>query len=336
MKLRARKIRLALAEEFAIARGSRRVQEVVHVELEQQGIVGYGEGAPVYYSGETAESALRFLTDEAPTLIGDDPLALEAIGRRLAASPGDRGAKAAVCAALHDLIGKRLGQPVWRLLGLESVGPPTSYTIGLDTVQGTVERVRRARRFEILKLKVGGPEDLARLEAARGETDARIRVDGNEGWTLETAKELMPALIALGVELVEQPFPAADHESFRALRQLPTGLPVIVDEGCTDLRSVATVAGYADGINVKLAKAAGMREAMRMIHAARSLGLRVMLGCMIESELGIAAAVQLSSLVDDVDLDGHLLLSGSPFTGLGFVDGRIVASSSPGLGVGPA
>jgi L-alanine-DL-glutamate epimerase-like enolase superfamily enzyme len=145
----------------------------------------------------------------------------------------------------------------------------------------------------------------------------------------------MPELVALGVELVEQPFPAGDRENFLALRELSPRLPVVVDEGCEDLASVAPIAGYADGINVKLAKAGGLREAVRMIHAARALGLRVMIGCMIESELGIAAAAQIASLADDVDLDGHLLLSDSPFTGLGFEDGRVVPSSSPGLGVEP-
>jgi L-alanine-DL-glutamate epimerase-like enolase superfamily enzyme len=335
MELRPRKVILALAETFAITRGARDEQEVVHLELEHEGIVGFGEASPIYWWDETADSALRFLADEAPRLLGDDPFALEAIGRRLAARPGEQAAKSALDAALHDWIGKRLGQPLWRLLGLERLGPPTSYTIGLDSVEGTRARARRAGEFKVLKIKVGGPDDLARLEAVREGSEARIRVDGNEGWTLETARELMPELIALGVELVEQPFPVDDRESFVGLRELSPGLPVVVDEGCDDLASVAPIAGYADGINVKLAKAGGLREAVRMIHAARALGLRVMLGCMIESELGIAPAAQIASLADDVDLDGHLLISDSPFTGLGFADGRVVPSSRSGLGVEP-
>jgi L-alanine-DL-glutamate epimerase-like enolase superfamily enzyme len=335
MELRPRKVTLTLAETFAITRGARDEQEVVHLELEHEGIVGFGEASPIYWWGDTADSALRFLAEEAPRLVGDDPFALEAVGHRLTARPGEQAAKSALDAALHDWIGKRLGQPVWRLLGLEPLGPPTSYTIGLDSVEGTRARTRRAGEFKVLKIKVGGPDDLRRLEAVREESGARIRVDGNEGWTLETARELMPELIALGVELVEQPFPAGDLESFVALRELSPRLPVVVDEGCEDLASVAPIAGYADGINVKLAKAGGLREAVRMIHAARALGLRVMIGCMIESELGIAPAAQIASIADDVDLDGHLLLADSPFTGLGFEDGRVVPSSSPGLGVQP-
>jgi L-Ala-D/L-Glu epimerase len=335
MELRATQTTLTLAETFTIARGARDEQEVVQLALEHEGIAGFGEASPIYWRGETADSARGFLADEAPELVGDDPFALEAIGRRLGARPGEQAAKSALDAALHDWIGKRLGQPVWRLLGLEPSGPPTSYTLGLDSVDGTRAGARRAGDFEVLKIKVGGPDDLGRLEAVREESEARIRVDGNEGWTLETARELMPELAKLGIELVEQPFPADDLESFRGLCELSPRLPVIVDEGCHDLASVAPIAGYADGINVKLAKAGGLREAVRMIHAARALGLRVMLGCMIESELGIAPAAQIASLADDVDLDGHLLLAESPFTGLGFEDGRVVPSSSPGLGVQP-
>jgi L-alanine-DL-glutamate epimerase-like enolase superfamily enzyme len=170
----------------------------------------------------------------------------------------------------------------------------------------------------------------------RANTAARIRIDGNEGWTVETARELMPTLRELGVEFVEQPFPAEDLDSFRALRELPDRLPVIVDEGCRTLADVAPIATYADGVNIKLAKAGGLREALRMIHAARALGLQVMLGCMIESELGIAHAAQVAPLVDHVDLDGHLLLADSPFRGLGFADGRLVLADRPGLGVEPA
>jgi L-alanine-DL-glutamate epimerase-like enolase superfamily enzyme len=335
MELRAHKVALALTETFTIARQSRNVEHLVHVELEQDGIVGYGEGAPVDYWGETQESLLEFLEDEAPTLIGGDPYAREYISRRLAMRPGEQGAKQAIDAALHDWLGKRLGEPVWRLFGLSPTSPPTSYTIGIDTIEGTVDRTRRANGYEVLKLKVGGADDLERLQAVRENTSARIRIDGNEGWTLETARELMPVLVEMGVEFVEQPFPAADTDSSRALREITPRIPVIIDEGCKDLLDVARVAGYADGVNIKLAKSGGISEALRMIHAARALGLQVMLGCMIESELGIAAAAQIASLVDYVDLDGHLLISNSPFTGLGFRDGGVVASADPGLGVRP-
>jgi L-alanine-DL-glutamate epimerase-like enolase superfamily enzyme len=213
------------------------------------------------------------------------------------------------------------------------VGPPTSYTIGIDTVEGTADRVRRAPGYDVYKIKVGGPGDLERLRAVREETSARLRIDGNEGWDLATARDLTPELISLGVEFVEQPFPAADIESFAEYRRLPDRLPVLIDEGCKDLGSIPSIATYADGIVIKLAKSGGIGEALRMIHAARALDLRIMLGCMIESELGISQAAQLGSLVDYIDLDGHLLISNAPFTGLGLVDGRLVLSDAPGLGV---
>ena len=330
MQLTTRTVSLALAEEFGIARGSRTHQDVVQVEIEHDGLVGRGEAAPVYYRGETPASAGAFL---ASVELPDDPFEIEEILRPLS---GDAAGRSALDAALHDWVGRRLGVPVWRLLGLSRKAPVTSYTLGIDTLAGTRERARGAGRFHALKVKVGGAEDLARLEAIRGESDAVLRVDANEGWTLEEARSLVPALVELGVELIEQPFPAADLDSFRALRGLSPRPPVIVDEGCQDLGDVAPAAGYADGINVKLAKAGGLREALRMVHAARALGLRVMIGCMVESQLGVAPAAQIASLADWVDLDGHLLLADEPFRGLQFEEGRVLPSDGPGLGVEPA
>ncbi len=333
MHITVRQETLRLAEIFTIARGSSDEQTVVEVALEHDGVIGYGEGAPVDFWGETPETMVAFLEGEAPALLGDDPLAREAIAARLASSPGHQGAKMALDGALADWLGKRAGLPVWRLLGVADRTPPTSYTIGIDTVQGTADRTRRATGFEVLKVKVGGADDLARLHAVRDNTAARIRIDGNEGWTLETARELMPELVRMGIEFVEQPFPAEDLDGYRALRELPERLPVIIDEGCKDLASVAPIAAYADGVNIKLSKAGGLREGLRMAHAARALGLATMLGCMIESELGIALSAQLAPLVDYVDLDGHLLIEPGPWRGLGFADGRIVLSPAPGLGV---
>jgi L-Ala-D/L-Glu epimerase len=329
VELTARTVPLALAEEFGIARGSRTQTEVVQVELSHDGLVGRGEASPIYYRGETVATATEFLSSLRLT---DDPLALE----ENLSIPGDAAGRAALDAALHDWVGRRLGVPVWRLLGLSRVAPVTSYTLGIDTLDGTRDRARRAAGFRALKVKVGGAEDLARLEAVRGESDAPLRVDANEGWTLSQARELVPALVELGVELIEQPFPADDLESFRALRELSPRPPVIVDEGCQDLGDVAGVAAYADGINVKLAKSGGLREAVRMVHAARALGLRVMIGCMVESQLGVAPAAQIASLAEWVDLDGHLLLAEEPFRGLQLEDGCVLPSHGPGLGVEPA
>jgi L-alanine-DL-glutamate epimerase-like enolase superfamily enzyme len=302
----------------------------VQVELEHDGVVGRGEAAPVYYRGESTASATAYLSS---LDLPDDPFALE---DTLAGPADDAAGRSALDAALHDWVGRQLGVPVWRLLGLSRRARVTSYTLGLDTVDGTRERARRLSAFRALKVKVGGAEDLARLEAVRAESDAVLRVDANEGWTLDAARELVPELVALGVELIEQPFPAADLESFRALREFESLPPVIVDEGCQDLADVAEAAGYADGINVKLAKSGGLREAVRMVHAARALGLSVMIGCMVESQLGVAPAAAIASLADWVDLDGHLLLADEPFRGLQLEQGRVLPSDGPGLGVEPA
>jgi L-alanine-DL-glutamate epimerase-like enolase superfamily enzyme len=273
---------------------------------------------------------------EGAALLGADLRDLEGIARRLRAWDGPQGAKMALDGAAHDWVGRRYGLPVWRLLGLDGVGPPTSFTLGIATVEDTVARVRRAPGFAAYKVKVGGPDDLERLAAVRSVTDARLRIDGNEGWTLDGVRELLPRLRELGVELIEQPFPAADLDAFARYRELPDRLPVFVDEGCRDLASVPQVAGYADGVVVKLAKSGGIREAHRMLCAAAALDLRMMIGCMIESQLGIAQAAQLAPLVELVDLDGHLLIADEPFTGLGLVDGRVELPDAPGLGVRPA
>jgi L-alanine-DL-glutamate epimerase-like enolase superfamily enzyme len=324
---------LVLRETFQIARGAADEETVVIAELDRDGVTAYGEGAAVDYWGETPERIAAAIEADGDALLGDDLFARDAIAARLAAWDGPQGAKMALDGVVHDWLGKRLAQPLWRVLGTERTGPPTSYTIGIDTVEGTADRVRRAPGYDVYKIKVGGPGDLERLRAVRAETTARLRIDGNEGWDLATARELTPELIALGVEFVEQPFPAADIDSFVEYRQLPERLPVLIDEGCKDLASVPSIAMYADGIVIKLAKAGGIHEALRMIHAARALDLEVMLGCMIESELGISQAAQLASLADYIDLDGHLLIANAPFTGLGLADGRLVLSDAPGLGV---
>ena len=327
---------LTLAETFTIARGSTVAEEVVWAEIRLGSHVGQGEGAPDDRYGESVDAARAFIEGSADAL-GDDPFALEEVERRLRARGGSVVGCCAVECALHDLVGKLTGQPTWRLLGLAGRTPETSYTLGIDSVDGTADRARRASAagYRRLKVKLGGAADLERLEAIRSVCDLPLRVDANEGWDLAGARELMPVLAALGVELIEQPFPAGEHEAFRELRAFANGIPLVVDEGCHTLSDVAEVATYADGVNLKLAKTGGIREAVRMVHAARALGLVVMLGCMIESSLGISAAAQFASLCDFVDLDGHLLIADDPAEGLGFEDGRIVLSQRPGLGVEP-
>jgi L-Ala-D/L-Glu epimerase len=325
---------LKLAETFVIARGASDEVEVVDVEIRHEDVSGFGEAAPIDRYGESAESALRLVEQEGEELAGDDPFALMAVNRRFRDRPGEQAAKAALDAALHDLCGKLVGLPVWRLLGLERSGPPTSWTVWLGDPDDMARRAEAAAaRFRRLKLKLGGRDglDLERVRAVRAVTDLPLQVDVNEYWSLDEALELLPQLAALGVEYCEQPLPAGDPDGAQLKRRSP--IPIYVDEDCHGLADVAGCAEIAHGINIKLAKSGGIGEAFRMAAAARALGLGVMLGCMVESGLGIAAACQLASLCDHVDLDGNLLLADDPWPGVQLVDGVQLPSGRPGLGV---
>jgi L-Ala-D/L-Glu epimerase len=322
-----------LSEPFTISRSTSVEEEVLHVEIAHDGVSGYGEAQPQDTYGETGESAAVFL-DEAGDVLGDDPFALETIGERFAERQGEQAAKAALDAALHDLCGKLLGAPVWRLLGLERTGPPTSWTVWLGDPDDMARRAEAVgRRFHRLKLKLGGADglDVERVRAVRSVTDLPLQVDVNEYWNLDEALENIQELGRLGVEYVEQPLRAGDPGGVQLKEQSP--LPIYLDEDVHVLADVAKVADRAHGVNIKLAKTGGIREAVRMAHAARALGLGVMLGCMIESSLGIAAACQIASLCDHVDLDGNLLLADDPWQGVEFRDGVQLPSEAPGLGV---
>jgi L-Ala-D/L-Glu epimerase len=330
----ARLIRLRLTETFVIAREARDWEDVVQVELKQGAHIGRGEAAPIERYDETPESALAFI-EEHGALIGDDPFALEEIGARLGEVPGEHAAKAALDGALHDLQGKLLGVPVWRLLGLPRVGPPTSWTIWLGDPDDMSRRTEQVSgRFKRLKLKLGGADglDVERVRAVRSRTDLPLQVDVNEWWSLDEALDAIPQLAELGVAYVEQPLPAGDSGGAELKRHSP--LPIFVDEDCHTLADVATCTEIAHGINIKLAKSGGIREAIRMTHAARALGLGVMLGCMIESGLGIAAGCVVAPLCDHVDLDGNLLIAHDPCPGVSFENGIQVPSEGAGLGVG--
>jgi L-Ala-D/L-Glu epimerase len=328
--LSARIQRLPLAEPFVIARDTTTEAEVVSVELEHNGVRGYGEAAPIKRYDESAESALAYVEEFAEST-GDDPFAIEEIMARL--PPREYAARAAIDSALHDLCGKLTGLPVWRFLGLWRAGPPTSWTIGLGSPDEMVRKAERATGFEGLKLKLGGRDglDVDRVAAVLGVWPGAIRVDINEYWTLDEALESLPRLAELGVEYCEQPLVAGDPGGERLKAESP--IPIYVDEDCHTLGDVAACAGRAHGINIKLAKSGGIREAVRMLHAARALGLGVMLGCMVESGLGIAAGASIASLFDHVDLDGNLLLRDDPWPGVELIDGVQLPSESPGLGV---
>jgi L-Ala-D/L-Glu epimerase len=333
MRLSHRAATLRLQEPFTISRATDEEVDEIFVELELDGIAGYGEASPQDVYGESVESAGTFL-DGAEELLGDDPFALEEIERRLAERPGEMAAKAAIDSALHDLCGKVADQPVWRLLGLDRAGPPTSWTIWLGDPDDMARRAERVGdRFRRLKLKLGARDgaDVERVRAVRGVTDLPLQVDVNEYWELDEALENVRALAELGVDYVEQPLSAGHPEGARLKKESP--IPIYLDEDVHTSKDVREAAERAHGINIKLAKSGGIREAVRMAHAARALSLGVMLGCMVESSLGIAAACQVASLCDHIDLDGNLLLADDPWEGVEFVDGVQLPSEQPGLGV---
>ncbi len=332
MEVSTRIVRLELAETFVISRSASDTEDVVVVELRHSGVSGFGEAQPIDRYGESVESVEAYVEEHAG-VIGDDPFALEDVMERLPAH--EFAARAALDAALHDLQGKLLGQPVWRLLGLRRAGPPTSWTVWLGDPDDMARRAEKALdRFRRLKLKLGGGDglDVERVRAVRGVAGERpLQVDVNEAWSLDEALEALPALAELGVEYCEQPVPAGDEGGPTLKERSP--VRIYVDEDCHTLADVAACAPRAHGINVKLAKSGGIREAVRMVHAARALGLGCMLGCMIESGLGISAGTQIASLFDHVDLDGNLLLGHDPWPGVPFVDGIQLPPEEPGLGV---
>jgi L-Ala-D/L-Glu epimerase len=328
--LTARIVTLQLAETFTIARSSQDEAEVVEVEISHGAVTGYGEAAPIDRYDETAQSALAYVEANADAL-GDDAFALDEIESRL--PPEEFAARAAINAALYDLQGKLTGVPVYKLLGLRRVGPPTSWTIWLgdpDDMAQRAEKVAVQNRFKRLKLKLGGGDglDVERVRAVKAVTNVPLQVDVNEYWTLDQALEYLPQL---EIEYCEQPLPAGSPDGPELKRKSP--VPIYVDEDCHTLADVAACAERGHGINIKLAKSGGIREGVRMAHAARALGLGVMLGCMVESGLGIAAGAHMASLCDHVDLDGNLLIAEDPWPGVELVDGVQLPSDEPGLGV---
>ncbi len=337
MKLTWHRRQLHLRHPFNIARVNRSAEtrkEVLLVRIEHESRVGWGEAAPIQYYHQSLDSAEAALA-RAAGLLGTSPFRLEEIHERLWKEiPDQSAAIAAVDGALHDLIGKLLGIPVWRMIGLSPERVPlTSFTIGIDDMDTIARKVREAEEYPILKIKVGTPDDETLLRTVRAAApDKVLRVDANCGWTPENAIDRMRMVAGFRVEFIEQPIPAGNLEAVAVLRNASVA-PLFADEDSVGEADVVRCAGKYDGINIKLSKCGGIRPALRMIHAARALGLKIMLGCMVETSVGIAAAAQIAPLVDYVDLDGHLLLADDPFEGIGGARGILTLNDDPGLGI---
>ena len=337
MKLAHEIVTLRTKNPFIIARGGASEYRVVRVTLTApDGATGWGEAAPSKYYGETADTVVDVLPLLSAALAGGDGWSLEAMEHALAQAIRFNGsARAAVSAALHDLMGKRLGVPVYRLWGLDpAAAPPSSFTVGIAPDEDTLRaRVAEAAPYPVLKIKLGSSWDERIVRVVREVApDKVLRVDANAAWTPKSCLRIIPLLQELGVEFVEQPLPPGDLEGLRFVRER-SALPIIADESCLVAADIPKLAGVVDGINIKLAKCGSLREALRMIATARAHDMLVMAGCMIESSLGITAAAQFAPLLDCADLDGAALVANDPYVGATIDGGRIVLPSGSGLGV---
>jgi L-alanine-DL-glutamate epimerase-like enolase superfamily enzyme len=338
MKLSHQTIELKPVHPFVIARGGYPHHRNVVVRLtDRDGLEGFGEAAPNKYYGESVDTVVAALAQFKPVLERADPFSLEAIEAELNRTlRGNASAKSAVSSALNDLMGKRLGLPVHRIWGLDAAAAPqSSFTIAIADNDQLAARVREARDYPILKIKLGTDRDMEIVRIVRsGAPEKRLRVDANAAWTPKHAVRMSDFLSDHGVEMLEQPVAANDIEGLRFVRE-HSRVPVFADESCLVATDVAKLAGAVDGINIKLAKCGSLREAVRMVHAARALDLQVMAGCMIESSLGISAIAQIGPLLDTADFDGAALLSNDPYRGATIVAGNIKLTDAPGLGASP-
>jgi L-alanine-DL-glutamate epimerase-like enolase superfamily enzyme len=333
MHIDARPIDLKLTTPFRISRGVQNISQNVLVQISHEEYTSYGEAAPDEYYGESQETVLACIALFAGNL-GNDPFALEDIHYRLnkiiRLNPS---AKAAVDMALYDIIGKKLGVPIYKLLGLNPQHTlRTSFTIGIDTAAQMAKKALLAKEYPILKIKVGTRNDLEAVKAIRDVSSATLRVDANAGWTPKEAIKTITALLPYNIEFVEQPVPAHDLKGLKTVRD-NVPLPIIADESCVTVEDIPRVADCVDGINIKLMKCGGLHNALKMIHVARAHNLRIMIGCMIESSLSITAAAHLTPLVDYADLDGHLLIDNDPYEGVTVENGKLVLPDRPGLGI---
>ncbi len=329
MKFSWEVLELKLKDTFRIARGEVDCKKIVVAHIDD----GIGEASPTGYYNESFETIISFF-EKAEPVIEKESLDIEKISAKMENIANQNySAKAAIDTALYDLIGKRENLPVYQYLELSGkIKAPLSYTIGIDSLDKMQKKIRNARGFKVYKVKVGFPGDVEIIKVIREVTDKRIRVDANGGWSAEEAIKKINRLEELGVELVEQPLKTDDIDGLKLVRQ-NTFLPIILDEPVCTSQDIAQFVGLCDGINIKLMKCGGLTEALKMIDLAKSLKLKIMLGCMIESSLGITAMAHLASLADYLDLDGNLLISNDPFEGVKLVNGKLVLPEEAGLGV---
>jgi len=327
--------RLRLQHTWTIARNSSDYKDNVFVRIERDGLVGWGEAAPNVRYGESAQKTLAALEQARTLFEKGDWLAYVGLREQWEHfTEGQSCAGAALDMALLDWVGHRLDVPLYRFFGLDkSKAPITTFSIGIDTPEVVRQKVKEAADFPVLKIKVGRDNDAEMLAAVRDVTDVPLRVDANEGWRdKHEALEKIQWLAGLGVELIEQPMPSAMLEETAWLRER-VDMPIVADEAVKRTADIPKLARAYDGINIKLMKSGGLQEALHMIHVARALDMKIMLGCMIASSVAITAAAHLSPLIDYADLDGNLLIANDPFTGVTVKRGRLVLPTRPGLGV---
>jgi len=334
MKLRFKPYTLKLRHRFTLAGSSRTATPVVLTEIEHAGRVGYGEASMPPYLGESQESVIRFLKQldlgqfNDPSMIDDILDYVDSIEHE------NRAAKASIDIALHDLMGKLVNQPLYKLWGLNPANTPmTSFTIGIDRPEVMKKKTKEASHFKALKIKLGGGNDKEMINAVRSVSDLPLYVDVNQGWNdKHLALDMIQWLHAKGTELVEQPMPKSQLEDMAWLTE-NSPLPTIADEAFQRLSHLAKLKDVYSGINIKLMKSTGLREARKIISAARVLDMRLMIGCMTETSCAISAAAQLSPLVDWADLDGALLISNDVFQGMQVINGKVTLNELPGIGV---
>lgn len=329
MKLHWEPITLDLKTTFRVAHGASDQRYNVLVYLEG----GVGEAAAVPYYGETQNGIIDYL--KCVPDLGDDPLDMDAVLARRPA--GSRAARSAIDEALHDLWGKKLDQPLYKLFGLNPNNLPlTSFTIGMDEPEVMAEQAN-ASGHPVLKIKLGSENDEAIVAAIRKATNAKLRADANAGWTREQALQIIPRLVDYDLEFIEQPLAVNDVEGFfwlkEKLRAQKVSMPIFADETAKTSHDVTRLAGAIDGVVVKTMKSEGIREALRMIHTARAHDMQVMLSCMVESSVGVTAAAHLAPLCDYADLDGPLLIKNDPYSGLKYDGAKITLPAGPGIGL---